>query len=244
MDEVLVSLEGGVLAIELNRPAKKNALNLAMYRALTQALAQASTDPEVRVVLWSGRGGSFCAGNDLADFADPAADLSPVLAFLSTLASTPVPVVAAVDGPAIGIGTTALLHCDLVLAAPGARFRLPFVDLGLVPEAASSLLLPGLIGQRRASAWLLLGETFGAEQAARDGLVNEVLAAEQLSPTARRWAERLAAKPPGALRESKALMKRWDAGAVRQAMDVEAEAFAARLRSPEALAAFAAFLRR
>lgn len=244
MSEVLVGLDGGVLTIELNRPGKKNALNLAMYRELTRALQRAAEDPEVRVVLWSGRGGSFCAGNDLADFADPSADLSPVLAFLSALAATPVPVVAVVEGPAIGIGTTALLHCDLALAAPGARFRLPFVDLGLVPEAASSLILPGLIGQRRASAWLLLGETFSAEQALRDGLINEVLPPESLHATARSWAERLAAKPPGALRESKALMKRWTAPMVQQVMDVEGQAFAARLRSPEALAAFSAFLRR
>ena len=239
--DLAVALDGGVLHLALDRPAKKNAITRAMYAALADALGRAAGDPGVRAVVLSGRGGVFTAGNDLGDFLldPPTGTDSPVFRFLRAASTFPKPLLAAVDGPAVGIGTTVLLHCDLAYAAPDARFKLPFVDLGLVPEAASSLLLPRAVGPMRAAGWLLFGEAFSAADALAAGLVNEVVA----DPTARALerARTLAAKPPEAVRLTKALLRRADATAVRETMAVEGEHFTERLVSPEAQEAFTAF---
>ncbi len=244
MDPVLTSREGGVLRIELNRPEKKNAITIAMYQALGDALQAASADAGVRVALIQGQPGIFSSGNDVADFlADHARgeDFAP-FRFLRALARFDKPLVAAVSGPAIGIGTTLLLHCDLVYAAVGARFQLPFAGLGLVPEAASSLLLPRLAGWHRAAELLMLGMPFDADAAHAMGLVNHVVPAEQVHETALAAARALAAKPPAALRATKALMKQALAASVDDAMAREIREFTERLGSAEAKEAFAAFL--
>ncbi|MFN3596872.1 MAG: enoyl-CoA hydratase [Rubricoccaceae bacterium] len=234
-------LDGHVLRLTLARPEKKNALTRAMYAELARALAHAADDPAVRVALLAGEGGAFTAGNDLGDFvADPPADdASPVFQFLRAVSQFPKPLVAAVEGPAIGIGTTVLLHCDLVYAAPGARFQLPFVRLGLVPEAASSLLLPLVAGYVRAAEWLLLGEPFSAEDARAAGLVNDVV--PEVRAHALERARALAALPPRAVRQTKALLGRTRRGPVAEAIRAEAERFTEALRSPEAHEAFTAF---
>ncbi len=244
MDLVRAGCSDGVLRLEFNRPEKKNAINTAMYAALADALAAADTDDAVRVVLIHGQPGVFTSGNDLADFlADPPRDEnSAVFRFLRAISHFGKPIVAAVGGPAIGIGTTLLLHCDLVYAASGTRFALPFVSLALVPEAASSFLLPRLAGWARASELLLLGEPFSAEKALEIGLVNEVVAPEVLLATAMATAGKLAQKPPGALRATKALMKDGLITQVEQAMGREGKVFAGRLKSAEAKEAFSAFL--
>ncbi len=236
-----IARDGGVLHLALDRPAKKNAITRAMYAGLADALTAAVTDPAVRAVVLSGTGGVFTAGNDLGDFLmdPPTGPESPVFRFLEAASTFPKPLIAAVAGPAVGIGTTILLHCDLAYAAPDARFKMPFVDLGLVPEAASSLLLPRVAGPMRAAGWLLFGEAFSASEALAAGLVNEVCD----DPTARALerAQTLAAKPPEAVRLTKALLRRPDAAAVRETMAVEGERFTERLASPEAQEAFMAF---
>jgi enoyl-CoA hydratase/carnithine racemase len=244
MDAILTERSGGVLRVELNRPEKKNAISIAMYRALVDALDSAGADRQVRAVLLHGQPGIFTSGNDLADFlADPPrGEDSPPFRFLRVLARLEKPVVAAVSGAAIGIGTTLLLHCDLVYAASGTRFQLPFANLGLTPEAGSSLLLPRLAGRHRAAELLLLGEPFTAEAARELGLVNEVLAPEALLETAAAKARALAARPPAALRAAKSLMQQALAADLDPAMAREAKAFAERLVSPEAKEAFSAFL--
>lgn len=244
MDPVLTERSDGLLRIELNRPEKKNALTIAMYRALGDALQAASADAGVRAVLLHGRAEVFSSGNDVADFlAEPprGEDFAP-FRFLRVLGHFDKPLVAAVGGAAIGIGTTMLLHCDLVYAAPGARFQLPFASLGLVPEAASSLLLPRLAGWQKAAELLMLGEPFTAETAREIGLVNELVAPERLIESAMAKARALAAKPPAALRATKALMKQGLIAGIDDAMTRELREFTERLRSPEAKEAFAAFL--
>ena len=244
MHQVITERTGGILSIELNRPEKKNAITIAMYRALGDALQAASADPGVRVVLLQGKPEVFTSGNDVADFlADPPRDkdFAP-FRFLRVLGHFDKPLVAAVSGAAVGIGTTMLLHCDLVYAAAGARFQLPFVNLGLVPEAASSLLLPRLAGWQKAAELLMLGESFTAETARAIGLVNQVVAPEKLLETAMAAARALAAKPPAALRVTKALMKQALVAKVDDAMSREIREFMERLRSPEAKEAFSAFL--
>jgi enoyl-CoA hydratase/carnithine racemase len=215
-----------------------------MYAGLADALTAAAGDDAVRAVVLSGSGGVFTAGNDLLDFLmePPTGADSPVFRFLTAAIGFPKPLIAAVEGPAIGIGTTILLHCDLAYAAPDARFRLPFVDLGLVPEAASSLLLPRLVGHVRAAERLLLGEPFGAEDALRDGLINEIVADQPVADRALERARDLAAKPPEAVRLSKALLRQGTAAAVETALHAEAAVFVERLQSAEAQAAFMAFL--
>lgn len=232
-----------VLHVGLARPEKKNALTLAMYDALREALERAEADADVRVVLLHGTPEAFTAGNDLADFVlnPPRDEDSPVFRFLRALVAAEKPIVAAVAGPAVGIGTTALLHCDLVYAAPDARFALPFVNLGLCPEAASSYLLPLAVGLPRASAWLLLGEPFSAEEALRAGLITEVVPANELLAHATERAEALAAKPPASVRLTKRLLRTAHAEAVGRALETEAAAFRERLRSEEAAEAFQAF---
>jgi len=209
MTEVIIQTKDGVLQIRLNRPARKNALSQQMYRQLNTALQQASDDSSIRVVLLQGSDDCFSAGNDLKDFlAAGALDADhPTVQFLYLLAQCPKPLVAAVSGLAIGIGTTALLLCDLVYAADTACFQLPFTQLGLCPEAASSLLLPRLVGYQRAAQYLLLGERFDAVQAHAMGLVNQVVTHAELAALAWQKAQQLAALPADAVQSSKALLK-------------------------------------
>ncbi len=235
-----------VTTIRFDRPDKKNAITLEMYGVLGAALEAAANDPAVHAVVIAGSRDCFTAGNDLGDFVRAAqgggGDIRASLGFLRSLATFEKPLVAAVAGVAIGIGTTLLLHCDLVYAAPTARFKTPFVDLALVPEAGSSVLLPALVGARRAAQLLLLGEQLDAATALAWGLVNGVV--DDPAAAAQAAARRLAACAPNALRTTKALIRRTTRDAVLEAMRVEGEAFAAQLRSPEAMAAFQAFIAR
>lgn len=235
----------GILLIRMARPEKKNALTQAMYGALAEALTKADSDPAIRVAVLTGSEDSFSAGSDLGEFLrGPAtrAD-SPVGDFLRTLAAAQTPIVAAVNGLAIGIGTTLLLHCDMVHAAASARFQCPFVNLALLPEAASSLLLPRLAGHQRASEIFMLGEPFDAATARELGLVNAVHDDADLLEAVLGVARKLAAKPPEALRLTKALLKSQSRDPATR-MAEEMKLFAARLRSPEAREALLAFQER
>ena len=244
-------LAGGVRLITLNRPEKKNALTGAMYDAMRAGLAEADASDAVGAVVFAGQPGMFSAGNDLADFmlqasgdrAEDGFSTSPALAFIRQLARTRTPMVAAVDGIAVGIGATLCLHCDLVYASPAARLRMPFVELGLVPEAASSYLLPLRVGRLRATELLLLSRPLEADEAQALGLVNAVLPADMLVEQAIAQAARLAALPRGALTASRALI-RGDQAQVEAALEAEAKAFDAQLRSPESQERLAAFLSR
>ena len=240
-EHITVEDADGVRHLVLDRPAKKNALTRAMYARLADALEEAAGDDGVRVVVLSGRGGTFTGGNDLGDFMmdPPTGPDSPVFRFLAAAVGLPKPLVAAVEGAAIGIGTTILLHCDLAYAAPDAVFKMPFVDLGLVPEAASSLLLPRLAGPVRAAELLLFGEAFTAETAHEIGLVNAVVG--DATGHALERARTLAQKPPAAVRQTKALLRRASADAVAETMAHEGRLFVERLGSPEAAEAFTAF---
>jgi enoyl-CoA hydratase/carnithine racemase len=245
MDQlIVVTTEAGVRTIRINRPDKKNALTQAMYASMAQALSNADADPAVRVVVLTGTNDAFTAGNDLADFL-AVGDIatSPVADFLRALSSLEKPVVAAVNGLAIGIGATLLLHCDLVYAVPTARLQFPFINLAVVPEAASSLLLPRLVGHQRAAELLMLGDPFDAATAQGLGLVNRVVAAEDLAATVAAIAQRLADKPAEALKRNKALLKA-PPDSVAERMATEFEAFAQCLRSPELKEAVAAFFER
>ena len=237
---------GGVRLVGFNRPEKKNALTGAMYDGLREALEQADASDAIGAVVFAGQPGVFCAGNDLADFLEGSRDSftdAPVLHFIRQLARTRTPMVAAVDGIAVGIGTTLTLHCDLVYAGPGARFRMPFVELGLVPEAASSYLLPRRVGLLKATEMLLLSEAYDAGTAVGLGLANAVIPSDMLVEHALAQAARLAALPRGALAASRKLI-RGDQDEVEAALEAEARAFEERLRSPEAQAAFQKFLGR
>lgn len=236
-----------VLTITFSRPEKKNALTDEMYGALAQALERAETDAAIHVILFQADGNVFCAGNDLSDFQAIATGRLPAeqmkgLRFLSALASATKPYVAAVQGPAVGIGATLLLHCDLVHLAEEASLAMPFAQLALVPEAASSMLLPQRIGHARAFAMFALGETLSAQQALQLGLANAVHPQSQLKEAATRAAHLLAERPLGALQATKRLMR--DAAAISAVMSREAQVFAERLQSPEARAAFADFLKK
>ena len=241
-DHVRISRHGRVLHLALARPEKKNALTRAMYAALADALSEASGDADIRAVVLSGEGGVFTAGNDLFDFmTDPPRDeTSPVFRFLHAAVDFPKPLIAAVEGVAIGIGTTILLHCDLAYASASARFKMPFTDLGLVPEAGSSLLVPRLAGGVRAAELLLLGEAFDAETAREMGMVNAVVA----NPTqhALERAQALALKPPAAVRQAKALLRAPLRDRVMATIREEAGLFIERLQSEEAQEAFTAFM--
>jgi enoyl-CoA hydratase/carnithine racemase len=240
----------GVATIEIARPEKKNALTLAMYQAMADALNAARDDAAVRAVLVTGQPGVFTSGNDIDDFMNRPPGQgshmmeSPVARFLHALFEFDKPVVAAVTGAAIGIGTTMLLHCDLVYVADDARLAMPFVSLGLVPEFASSLLVPQLMGHRRAAEKLLLGDPFSAEQAVECGIANAVLPAGEVVNHARRVAERFNALPPGAVREAKRLMRAPQRELIASTIRTEGELFSARLRSPEAMEAFQAFFQK
>jgi enoyl-CoA hydratase/carnithine racemase len=240
---IRIELIDGVFRIEIARPEKKNALTAEMYQALAEALARAEADPSVRVILISGAGGNFTAGNDLADFLDhpPMDEDAPVFRFLNGFANLQKPFVAAVEGVAVGVGTTILLHCDLVYAGASARFALPFANLGLTPEAASSLLLPLRAGHARAAEMLMLGEVFSAQTALETGIVNAVLSDGQVLANALERCRKLTTQPAASLRLTKQLMKRAQQALIRETMSVEADIFRQRLVSPEAKEAFAAF---
>ena len=242
MSGIASARRGAVAEIVFDRPDKRNAITVAMYAAMADALDAAEADDAVRVVLFHGNGGAFTAGNDLQDFLahPPDGPDVPVFRFLRSLAGARKPLVAAVQGPAVGIGTTMLLHCDFVLAAEDARFALPFVNLGLVPEAASSLLLPRLAGYQRAAELLFLGDPFDAATALRLGLVGRVLPEGELLAAARSLAGRLAGKAPEALRATKALLKSACA-TVAGRMEEEASVFTRQLHSNELKEAVAAF---
>jgi len=240
-DHIRLSECDGWLEIVIARPHKKNALTASMYHAMTGALAAASAREDLACVLISGEGDAFCAGNDLTDFLAGPGGADAALAFIAALAAFDKPLVAAVQGMAVGIGTTMLLHCDLVYAAPDARFAMPFVKLGLVPEAGSSLLAPALMGRAKAAAMLLLGETIGADEAERAGLVSAIVPGEDLHEHARAKAAALARQPRAALLATRRLLRPSPA-AVGSRIAEEAALFAEALQSTEAQAAFAAFI--
>jgi len=246
-DAIQIEQERGLLTLRLNRPDKKNALTRAMYSRLAEALKQADADPEVNAVLITGSSDCFTAGNDIADFLqEPPSGLdSPVFQFMLTLLDCRKPVIAAVAGAAVGIGTTLLLHCDLVYVSRDARLRMPFVNLGLCPEFASSLLLPRLLGHAKAAELLLLGEGFSGEQAATWGIATEALGSgEAALARAREVALRFESLPPEAVRISKQLMKAPDREQLRKVIEEEGALFVQRLRSPEAVAALSRFINR
>ena len=244
MSDILTDVTDGVMTITFNRPDKKNSITAAMYAAMADAMAQAREQDAIRVVVFQGSETIFSAGNDIADFLDrpPTDKDSPVYRFLFGIAGFPKPVIAAVCGPAVGIGTTMLMHCDLVYAGDNAAFSLPFVNLGLCPEAASSLLVPQMLGYHRAAEALLLGEPFMAEAALEVGLVNRIVPPTEASNLAQAQARKLAAKPISALVETKRLMKKGQAELVRQQMTEEGASFGRMLREPAAREAFTAFM--
>ncbi len=239
---VRIRREASALHIEMDRPAKRNALTVGMYAAMADAMVAAEDDEGVCAVIFSGEGVAFCGGNDLADFlATPATDGErPVFRFIRALADATKVLIAAVQGRAVGIGTTMLLHCDFVLAEPDAELQMPFVDLGLVPEAGSSLLVPNLMGQRRAAELLLLGDRIGAERALALGLVNRIVPAGTAKAQAQELAARLATKPSGALAATKRLMKSATHD-LHGRIAEENAAFQARLQSPEVKQALQGF---
>lgn len=236
----------GIMRITIDRAAKKNALTQAMYAALKGAIERAEQDGDIRVIFLQGTQGCFSSGNDLKDFLDnPVVDeSSSVMQFMNVISRAAKPIIAAVQGPAVGIGTTMLLHCELVYAAPSARFQLPFVNLGLCPEAASSFLLPLLAGYQRGAELLLLGEPFGADKAREIGLVNEILPDAEVIERAWDRARTLAAKPPASVRHTKALLKNAWGKIVRETLLEEWRLFAEGLASPEAKEALTAFFER
>ncbi|RPH66142.1 MAG: enoyl-CoA hydratase [Burkholderiales bacterium] len=239
-----IQSSGGVCVLRLDRSDRKNAITAAMYAALADGLAQAASEPAVRVAVIRGHETAFTAGNDLGDFLNnpPSGEDAPVFRFLRAIAGFPKPLIAAVCGPAVGVGTTLLLHCDLVYAGENATLRLPFVDLGLCPEAASSLLLPAIAGHQRAAEKLLLGEPFGAAEAKELGIVNRVMPVAEVDDFAIAQARKLAAKPLSSLLATKSLMKDGLAAAVRERMVAEGALFGKMLREPAAREAFTAFM--
>ncbi|MEZ1315462.1 enoyl-CoA hydratase-related protein [Pseudomonas fluorescens] len=246
-DAIQIEHERGLLTLRLNRLDKKNALTRAMYSQLGDALRQADADPNINAVLITGSSECFTAGNDIADFLEqpPSALDSPVFRFMLALLDCRKPVVAGVAGAAVGIGTTLLLHCDLVYVSRDARLRMPFVNLGLCPEFGSSLILPRLLGHARAAELLLLGEGFNGEQAAAWGIASEALGSgEEALAKAREMALRFDSLPLEAVRISKQLMKGPDRESLRKAIEEEGALFIQRLRSPEALAALSGFINR
>jgi enoyl-CoA hydratase/carnithine racemase len=244
MNEVLTERSGSILRVTLNRPAKKNAMTSSMYTAMAEIFENAAKDDGIRVVLWNAVGDAFCAGNDLEDFLTnpPGAGESPQARLGRALVNVDKPLVAAVQGAAIGGGTTLLSHCDFVYAAESAKFQLPFVNLSVVPEFGFSWSLPARSGYLRAAELVMLGEPFDAEHAAAIGLVTDVVPDEKLQAAATETAAKLAAKQPGALQACKRLIKRFPRKRILAAMKAENEEFAARVRSPEAKQALTAFL--
>jgi enoyl-CoA hydratase/carnithine racemase len=244
MSDILIDATEGVTTITINRLDKKNSFTQTMYSAVADALDSAATDANVRVVVLQGHATIFSAGNDIGDFlkAPSSSSDAPVFRFLRGIASFPKPIVAAVCGPAVGVGTTMLFHCDLVYAGDNAVFSMPFVNLGLCPEAASSLLVPQMMGYHRAAEALLLGEPFMAEAALEVGLVNRVVPPTEANTVAQAQARKLAAKPMSSLVETKRLMKKGQASQVLTQITEEAESFGRLLQSPAAREAFTAFM--
>lgn len=243
-EHVITEVRDQIQIVRLNRPERKNALSKAMYAALADAITSAESDADIRCTLITGTDQCFTAGNDLADFtAGPASDFenSPAGRFLFSLANAEKPVVAAVNGPAVGIGTTMLLHCDLVFAGNNTGFQMPFVNLGLCPEGGSSLLLPEWLGRVRAAELLLLGGTFDAPKAAEMGLINRVCDPAATESEALAACAQLAAQPPAAIRATKRLLNRRNTAELREALLTEGAQFSERLKSPEAAEAFRAF---
>jgi enoyl-CoA hydratase/carnithine racemase len=244
-EHIEVGRQGGRLSIRMNRPERRNAITVAMYAALADAIESAADDGSIRLITLEGAGEDFTAGNDLADFIaempPPGTTDIPVWRLLRALAKNQVPILAAVHGNAVGIGTTILFHCDIVLAEEGSRFVMPFVDLGLVPEAASSLILPRLAGRRRAARYLLLGESFGAEEAMEFGLVSHVVPRGDLDSAVVSKVDALLAKPTEALRLTQRLLRREDTDEILQRMELENGHFGERLTSDEVKQAIAAF---
>ena len=245
MTDILTHIEAGIMTLTLNRVEKKNSITRAMYAALADALAAAKDDAAVRVVVIQGHATIFSAGNDIADFQKrvetDTRETAPVFRFLHGIAAFPKPILAAVCGPAVGIGTTMLFHCDLVYAGDNAAFAMPFVNLGIVPEAASSLIVPQLFGYHRAAEALLLGEPFMAEAALEVGLVNKVLPPTECNDYVQTIAKKLAAKPLSSIVETKRLLKMGQMDAIRTRMDLEGDIFGRMLGEPAAKEAFGAF---
>jgi enoyl-CoA hydratase/carnithine racemase len=244
MSDINTVRSSGILSVELSRPAKKNAITAAMYTTLAGIFRDAAADSGVRVVLWYGAGGSFSAGNDVEDFLKnpPGPGESPQAHLMDAFIGFEKPIVAAVQGAAIGGGTTMLTHCDFVYAGESAKFQMPFVNLGLVPEFGSSFSVPARIGHLRAAELVLLGDPFDGRRAAELGLVTRVVPDQDLMATATATAQKLAAKPNAALRACKRLIKRASIGQLKEAVKVENQEFAERLRSADAKEAFSAFL--
>ena len=244
MDEIITDRSGSILRVELNRPAKRNAMTSSMYIAIADVLDEAAKDDQVRVVLWHGAGDSFSAGNDLEDFMKnpPGPGESPQARLMNALVDFDKPLVAAVQGAAIGGGTTMLTHCDFVYAGESAKFQMPFVNLAVVPEFGSSCSVPARIGYIRAAELILLGLPFDARRAADLGFVTQVVPDQNLMATASETARKLAAKPAGALQASKRLMKRSFRDQIKAAMKAENEEFSAQVRSVDAKEALTAFL--
>jgi len=244
MSDILTHTDAGVMTITFNRLDKKNSITSSMYAAMADAVAQAAADPAVRVVVFQGHESIFSAGNDIGDFLNqpPSTQESPVFRFLRGIATFEKPLLAAVAGPAVGIGTTMLFHCDLVYAGDNAAFSMPFVNLGLCPEAASSFLAPRMFGYHRAAEALLMGEPFFAEAAQEVGLVNRVVPPTEVNGYAQAQARKLAAKPLTSLIATKRLMKGGDQQAVLQKIDEEGQSFGRMLREPAAKEAFGAFM--
>jgi len=244
MNEIVTERSESVLRVELNRPAKRNAMTANMYVTLAEAFIEAAKDERTRVVLWHGAGDSFCAGNDLEDFLNnpPGPGDSPQAQLMNALVDFDKPIVVAVQGAAIGGGTTMLTHCDFVYAGESAKFRMPFIDLAVVPEFGSSCSVPASIGHIRAAELILLGLPFDAKRAAELGLVTQVIPDQNLLTVATQTARKLAAKPAGALQASKRLMKSPFRDQVKTAMKLENKEFSVQVRSDDAKEAFAAFL--
>jgi len=244
MSDILTERSGSILRVTVNRPAKKNAMTSAMYIAMAEAFNEAAKDDDVRVVIWDAAGDSFSAGNDVQDFLNnpPGPGASPQAMIADALLNLDKPLIAVVKGAAIGGGTTLLTHCDFVFASNSAKFQLPFVNLGLVPEFGSSFSLPARSGYLRAAELFMLGQPFDANVALEIGLVTRVVADDVLASTATETAEKLATKPVGALRAVKQLLKRSLRDQIEQAVKIEGAEFASRLRSPEVKEVFTAFL--
>jgi enoyl-CoA hydratase/carnithine racemase len=244
MSEILQHTEHGVLTITFNRETRKNSLNRAMYSRLAEIFRAAAHDEQVRVAVLQGAENIFTAGNDIADFLEfpPTQIDAPVFQFMFAMSEFPKPIIAAVCGPAVGIGTTLLMHCEMVLAGDNAAFAMPFINLGVCPENASSLLAPQIFGYQRAAELLLLGEPFNADTALEIGLVNKVLPPQEVNISAQALAKRMASKPLASILATKALLKASQMQPIKQAITVEAQTFGKMLGEPAAKEAMSAFM--
>ena len=242
MSEILATQSGSILTLSFNRPAKMNALTRAMYAGLAKGLNDAAGDFGIRIVILTSEGDHFTAGNDIVDFMDnpPTSDSSDVAQFLAALLNFPKPLIAAVKGNAVGVGTTMLLHCDVVVASPSANFSMPFASLGLVPEAGSSFLFPQLVGYQRAAKIFFTGESFGPDEALEMGLIAEIDSDALAGAT--KIAQHIAEQPPQAIINTKALLKARNHEAVAAVMEAEFEIFSLALQSDEAMEAFMKFM--